>query len=187
MDYKDLLKNRRSIRDFEDAQVPLEIVKEIIQETTLAPTASNVQPCRFIIIRDRALIKQLSDDSKRNQLMDLERAPNSRLEMYAGALRNESFNVFYNSPCLVFVIGPKTVLTLDFDSAMTVAYFMFSATQRGLGTCWINLGANIRDPQLLTVIGIPEDCRIVAPIILGYPKSIPPVSKRHDADIIKII
>jgi hypothetical protein len=51
----------------------------------------------------------------------------------------------------------------------------------------IGLGAHIRDRKILDDIGVPEDCQIVAPIILGYPKSIPSASERHAPDIVKII
>ena len=47
MTFTELLKKRRSIRDFQDKEVPLKIVEEILQESTLAPSASNGQPCRF--------------------------------------------------------------------------------------------------------------------------------------------
>lgn len=187
MDYQELLKKRRSIRDFKDKAVSIALVQEILQETTLAPTASNAQPCRFIIIQDRSLIQRLSDESKRNLLKDFALNPNDRLKMYVDVLKNEAFNVFYNAPCLVLVVGAKNTLTLDFDSSLTVAYFMFAATARGLGTCWINLGVNIRDQALLSEISLPEDCRIVAPIIIGYPKAIPEASERHAVDIIKVI
>ncbi len=187
MEYKDLLKKRRAIRDFEDRQVPTDIIKEIIRETTLAPTASNGQPCRFIIIHDRFLMKRLSDESKKNLLAEVDRNPNSRLMMYRDILQAETFNVYYNAPCLVLLVGSKTVLSLDVDLGLTAAYFMFSATERGLGSCWINLGAFIRDQKLLSEIGMPEDSRIVAPIILGYPKAIPEASERHDPEILKVI
>ncbi|HPH55492.1 MAG TPA: hypothetical protein PLL41_06430, partial [Smithella sp.] len=64
---------------------------------------------------------------------------------------------------------------------------MFSAVERGLGTCWVNLGSNIRDPQSRALLAIPDGCRIVAPIILGYPKTIPPVSERHAPEILRVI
>jgi len=187
MDFKELLQRRRSIRDFEDKPVSVELVMEILTETTLAPTASNAQPCKFIIVMDRGLIKRLSDDSKANLLKDLAADPNDRLRMYADVLKNKDFNVFYNAPCLVLVVGEKGVATLDFDTALTVAYLMFAATSRGLGTCWINLGASVRDSDLRRELGVPEDHRIVAPIIIGYPKEIPAASARHDARVIKII
>jgi nitroreductase len=187
MDFKTLLANRRSIRDFLDREVPLSVVEEIIQDTRLAPSASNRQPCRFIIIRNRERIETLSAESKRNLLADLARNPDLPLKQYEATLRDETFNVFYNAPCLVYVIGPRGLYSLDVDCGLVAAYFMFSAASRGLGTCWIGLGAHIRDRVILSELGVPDDCRIVAPIILGYPASIPPASERRAPEIVKII
>ena len=187
MDFKTLLINRRAIRDFQNKEVPLSVIKEIIQDTCLAPTAMNGQPCKFIIIQNRDYIKKLSDESKKNLLFDLEQNPESPVKNYESYLRNEQFNVFYNAPCLVYVIGPTEVHSLDVDCGLTVAYFMFSATSRGLGTCWIGLGAHIRDRKILDDMGVPADCQIVAPVIVGYPTSIPPASERRAPEIIKVI
>jgi len=182
MDFKTLLTHRRSIRSFLDRDVPLPVLEEILRETCLAPTASNLQPCRFIIIRDRALMKRLSDESKRGLLDDIAQNPNSPTRQYEGALRDESFNVFYNAPCLVYIIGPRDVSSLEVDCGLTAAYLMFAATDRGLGTCWIG-----RDYATLKRIGVPDDYKIVAPIILGYPESIPAASERHAPIIVKVI
>ena len=187
MDFETILKNRRAIRDFQNKEVPLTILKEIIQDTCLAPTASNGQPCRFIIVQNRDYIEKLSSDSKKSLLDDLARNPNLPLKQYEAALRDERFNAFYNAPCLVLFIGPKNVYSLDVDCGLTAAYFMLSATSRGLGTCWIGLGAHIRDKKILDEIGVPSGCRIVAPIIVGYPTSIPPASERHSPNILKTI
>ncbi|HVO68157.1 MAG TPA: nitroreductase family protein [Syntrophales bacterium] len=187
MDFEELLVNRRAIRDYQDKAVPLSIIKEILQDTCLAPTATNRQPCKFIIIRDRDYMKKLSDESKKSLLSDLEKNPGSPLKNYEDRLRDKQFNVFYNAPCLVYVIGPKNIPSLDVDCGLTVAYLMFSATSRGLGTCWIGLGAHIRDQKILYEMGVPADCEIVAPVIIGYPTSIPPASERHAPDILKIL
>ena len=187
MDFKTLLLNRRAIREFQDKEVPLSVVKEIIQDTCLAPTASNGQPCRFVIIQNKDLIKRLSDEGKKNFLSIIANNPDSPLRKYEATLKDATFNVFHNAPCLVYVIGPKKHPSLDVDCALTVAYFMFSATSRGLGTCWIGQGANIRDPKILNEMGITDDYRIVAPVIIGYPVSIPEASERHAPDIVKVI
>jgi nitroreductase len=147
----------------------------------------NGQPCSFIIIQNRDYIKKLSDESKRNLLSDLEQNPDSPLTKYESYLRDEQFNVFYNAPSIVYFIGPKDVHSLEIDCALTISYFMFSATSRGLGTCWIGLGAHIRDRKILDDMGVPVDCQIVAPVIIGYPTSIPPASERHAPEIIKVI
>ena len=187
MDFKTLLRNRRAIREFQDREVPLDIVKEILQDTCLAPTASNGQPCRFIIIQNRKYLKKLSDESKKNFLADIAANNQSPLTKYEEYLRDENFSVFYNAPCAVFFIGPKNLPSAEVDTALTVAYFMFSATSRGLGTCWIGLGANIRSRQILDEMGITEEDEIIAPIIVGYPINIPEPSERHAPDIVKVI
>jgi nitroreductase len=93
MDFETLLKDRRAIRDFQKKDVHLPIIKEIIQDTCLAPTASNGQPCRFIIVQNRDYIEKLSNDSKKSLLDDLARNPNSPLKQYEAALRDERFNL----------------------------------------------------------------------------------------------
>lgn len=187
MTYTELLKKRRSIRNFQDKDVSLDIIKEILQESTLAPSASNGQPCRFIIISSKEMMKKLSDESKKNLLKDFAENKASSNPVYADLLKKETFNVYYNAPCLIYIVGPVNARNLYYDCALTASYIMFSAVQRGLGTCWINLGAHIRDPKLRDEIGLPDDCRIVAPLIIGYPKDIPAASERHAPDILKIV
>ena len=187
MNFQELLKNRRSIREFQEKEVPLSLIKEIIQDTILAPTSSNLQPCRFVIIRNREYMRKLSDESKRTLLADLTKDPTSVIRNYEAALRNKGFNVFYNAPVLVLVVGPDDLYSIDIDVALTVSYLMFSATSRGLGTCWIGLGAHIRDRHTLLEMGIPTGYRIIAPVIIGYPISIPPASERHAPEIVKVI
>src|SRR3972149_1680139 len=119
MDFKTLLINRHAIREFHDKEVPLSAVEEIIRDTCLAPTHSNVQPCSFIIIRSRAFMKKLSNESKKSLLSDIGQNPDSPMKPYEEKLRDEQFNVFYNAPCLVYIIGPKNAPLIDIDCALT--------------------------------------------------------------------
>jgi nitroreductase len=186
-EYFELLKKRRSIRDFEEKDVPLDIISEIIKESCLAPSSANGQPWRFIIVNNRDVIKSLSDDSKINLLSYIEKNPDSPTKKYEVALRDPGFNVFYNAPCLVFIVGSKQLRSLHVDCALAACYFMFSASARDLGTCWIGFGTNIQDPVLLKLIGMPEDYKIVAPLIIGYPKSVPDLPERLEPQILEIV
>jgi nitroreductase len=67
--------------------------------------------------------------------------------MYRPVLENADFNVFYNAPCLVYIAGPRDIRSIQVDCALAAAYFMLSAADRGLGTCWVDLGSVIRDPS----------------------------------------
>ena len=186
-DYLELLKKRRSIRDYQDRVVSLDTITDIIKKSCLAPSSGNGQPWRFIIINNRSVIKKLSDESKRNLLSDLEKNPASPSRNYEAILRDKNFNIFYNAPCLVFIGGSMEVRTLQVDCALAACYFMFSACARGLGTCWIGLGRFIQNPELRKLIGMPEDYQIVAPVILGYPEVVPPSSERMEPQILNII
>jgi nitroreductase len=187
MEFQELLKNRRSIRDYEEKEVPLDAVTDIISESCLAPSSGNGQPWQFVVINGKETIKRLSDESKKTLLSDIARNPDSPAKKYEDILRNKEFNVFYNAPCLVYVIGPQNHRLLDCDCSLFACYFMLAAAARGLGTCWIGLGTNVRNPELMREIGIPEGCRIVAPIIIGYPKSIPEPSDRNAPRILKVV
>jgi nitroreductase len=187
MEFETLLAKRRAIRNFQEREVPISLVEEIIRETRFAPTAGNRQPCRFVIIGNREVIRRLSAECKKNILAAIEQDPASPMKKYESALRDPSFNCFYNAPCLVYIFGSQGVRSLDVDCALTAAYFMLSAAARGLGTCWIGQGCQLSDRKLLDEIGIPEDVRIVAPLILGYPVAIPEVAERREPEILKIL
>jgi nitroreductase len=73
------------------------------------------------------------------------------------------------------------------DCALAASYFMLSAADRGLGTCWIDLGAAIKDPVLKKDIGLSEDYHIVATLALGYPVRIPGTPPRNEPNILKIV
>jgi nitroreductase len=187
MTFDELLKNRRSVRKYKDAPVSIEVIQEIIEESTLAPNAGNEQPWKFIIVNDKMMLKRISDESKKNFLARIAANPDDYAKKYKGMLQNESFNVFYNAPCLVMILGYSDLKNLYVDCALAASYFMMAAASRGLGTCWVNLGTEIHEPNLVRSLGIPADSMIVAPIILGWPEKIPPAPKRSAPEILKII
>ena len=186
-EYMDLLNTRRSIRDYEDKEVALATIMDMIRESCLAPSSSHGQPWQFIVVTDREMIKRLSDESKRNLIADMERNPASPSRNYEAVLRDKNFNIFYNAPSLVFIGGTKGTRSLQVDCALAACYLMFSACQRNLGSCWIGLGKFILDPEVRRLIGMPKDYEIVAPVILGYPRSIPDIPPRNDPQILMVV
>ena len=187
MTFAELLINRRSVRKYKDTHVSIELVREMIRESTFAPNAGNEQPWKFIIVNNSNWLKKISDESKKNILARIAAEPDDYALKYKGMLENESFNVFYNAPCLVMILGLSSLKNLYVDCALAASYFMMAATSRGLGTCWVNLGLEIKDPEMIGELGIPDNCTIVAPIILGYPEKISSAPMRREPEIINII
>ena len=187
MDFFELIKVRRSIRDYEEKDVPIQVIKDIINDSITAPNAGNMQLWRFVIVNSREWVKKCSDASKKAILEGIEKDPNSPMKGYAGTLKNKDFNVFYNAPAVVYIVGTAKAGTLVADCSLLTAYFMLAAAARGLGTCWVAQGAEIADPELREELGIPENYSIVAPIALGYPKTIPKMPARREPKILKIV
>jgi nitroreductase len=187
MDFSELLIQRRSVRDYLDKPVPTDLIQEIIKDSIKAPNAGNMQLWRFVIVNNRQWMNKISAACKHAILEDITQNPNSGYKVYETTVKNPDYNVFYNAPALVYIVGSAKARTLPIDAGLLAAYFMMAATVRGLGTCFIAQGGEVKDPQVLAELGIPENNRIYAPIIVGYPKTVPPMPERKDPKILKII
>lgn len=186
MDYKDLIKNRRSIRNFTDKKVPVEILHDIIQDTILAPSACDLQPWRFIIIQNVELMKRISDDCKKNILEQIRNDPTCFQKKFENTFKNPKYNIFYNANTLVLICSVEGLFQ-NVDCSLAASYFMFAATERNIGTCWIAWGKNILDTKIKEEIGLSKDLKIIAPLIVGYPAAIPPLPKRKPVIVKEVI
>jgi nitroreductase len=73
--------------------VPLELIIEILNESCLAPSSSNRQPWRFIIITNKDLMKKLSDECKHNLLLEMAENPGFLESRYRDLLSDPQYNV----------------------------------------------------------------------------------------------
>lgn len=186
MDFFELTRIRRSIRDFQDRDVPLELIQDIIKDSVTAPNAGNMQLWRFVILNNREWVIKCADSCKKMILADIQKNPDSPMKGYEEILRKEDFSIFYNAPTVVYLVGSAKARTLPHDCGLLAAYFMLSAASRGLGTCWVSQGTYI-EHDLREALDIPENYNIETSIVLGYPKAIPPIPERKEPKILKTI
>ncbi len=64
MELDDCIKGRRSVRSYTDEPVSKEQIEAVLEAGIWAPTAMHREPCRFIVIEDKKLIKYVSDETK---------------------------------------------------------------------------------------------------------------------------
>ena len=175
----DSLRKRRSIRKYQERQVPKEIIDSLLATAVMSPSAVNRQPWRFTVIEDKKRIAQLSGKVKK-QLGLLGYA----VEL-DGRLASKEDTIFYNAPLLIIVSAEKGDKWNGINCGILAQTMFLAAYSLGLGSCYIGFANTLNnDPEALKELGIPESSEIIAPMIFGYPaeeKSAP----RREARILK--
>ncbi|HZK18521.1 MAG TPA: nitroreductase [Clostridia bacterium] len=182
MELKQVIYGRRSVRAYDDREISAEVIKEIIKDATTAPSGSNMQPWAFVVVEDKKLMKEWSDTTKKILLGKMDK--NKYLQQYKDTLENESFNIFYDAPCLLLTYGNTASPNYVFDCSMVALTAMLSAYNRGLGSCWVGFSMFLcNSPQVKELLGVPEEYKLVSPMVLGYPKGTWPVIPRQEPTI----
>jgi len=158
MDVYDAIYLRKSVRSYQDRDVPHDLVMKILDAARHAPSASNRQEWRFIVVRDEK----------------------KRLQLAQAAFEQR----FVSEAPLVLVCCAQTdnhvmrggQLCYPIDVAIAVDHITLCAAAEGLGTCWI--GAFV-EQEVRDILDIPEDIRVVALLPLGYPKDPSKTAKRR--------
>jgi len=162
MDVLDAIKGRRSIRAFKREDVPAEIVKRLIDAARWAPSAGNIQPWEFIIVRKPEIKRRLAEAALDEIL--IEEAP---VVIVVCANENRSFEGYG--------MRGKTLYCIQ-DTAAAIQNIHLAAYSLGLGTCWI--GA-FREEEAREILEITPGTRPVAIIPVGYPAEAPPPPSRR--------
>jgi len=158
MDIIEGLKTRRSIRSYQDKDVPDNLIEEILEIARWAPSSANNQPWRFIIIKDE-----------------------ERKASLRGGLRDAviPFSKHIGEAPVVLAAWYEPSLILrryqKSDVSNAVTYLLLAAHAKGLGTCWIGW---FSENRVKKVLNLPKKAQIVGLITLGYPKEVPEPKER---------
>lgn len=63
----ELMRRRRTVRDFSDREVPLELIETAIATAGTAPSGANMQPWRFVVVRDAAIKKKIRQAAEKEE------------------------------------------------------------------------------------------------------------------------
>lgn len=172
MDVREAIYRRRAVRDYQQAPVPEQKIRELIDAAIHAPTGRNLQPWAFVVIQDRELLERLS---RRVRLM-------MNAEAHAD---DPEFNVFYNANTLVLLCAKSVGYHPDWDCCLAAENLMIIATSMGLGTCPIGSARTVFElGDVKELLSIPDDYDPVLPVIVGYPKDVPRAPAREPAQIL---
>ena len=180
----DNIYQRRSVRNFSDKEVSDEIIKEIIRAGTYAPTAVNKQPWRFVVIKNKQLIEEYDDRAKEAFLAAYKDTENPELAKFVQFLSKPATRIFYEAPVLILLFASPDVIN-EHDCSLAAENMMLAAQSLGIGSCWIGLAEGLGyDMEFLKEVGVPEDHKLIAPLIFGYPAKQNLKAPARNADVI---
>ena len=169
MDVFEAIKTRRSIRAFTEEEVSDEEIEKILDAARWAPSAGNIQPWIFVIVRDPKRKRRLSEAAL-NQLF-IEEAP---VVIVVCADQERSGRVYGRRGSDLYCIQ---------DTAAAIQNLLLAARALGLGACWV--GA-FNEDAVRHVLNIPAGVRPVAIIPMGRPAVKPrAVFKRSLNEIVR--
>jgi len=162
---------RRATREFESSEVSRSDLSRLIDAALWAPSAMNGQSWHFAVVTDRALLQKISDQAK---AWFLHNAPGgSNEERLKAMLRDPDFQLFHHAPALIVISAPDDERWSTENCALAAQNLMLAATELALGTCWIGMAQGwLNTPEGHQAIRLPPRLRVVAPIIVGYPRKL---------------
>ncbi len=163
MDVFDLFRLRRSVRSFTSENVSDEEVKKILEAARWAPSAGNIQPWEFIIVRSLENKRRIARAAL-NQTF-IERAP---VVIVVCADEAKSSWTYGSRGANLYCIQ---------DTAAAIENMLLAACSLGLGACWV--GA-FDEEEVRRILRVPRGVRPVAIIPIGHPAERPsPPRKRR--------
>lgn len=168
MDVFEVVKKRRSIRNFKEKEIPIDFEEKLKEALIWGPSAGNLQSRKFYFVKNKETKQEIVKASAGQNFISL--APtvvvgcaDLNIEKFYGQRGKEIYAI-----C---------------DTALSLENMMLVATSLGLGTCWV--GA-FKENEIKKILNLSDNLRPIAIVPLGFPDSIPQAPERKNKeDIIK--
>ena len=146
------LKERRSCRSYKPDPIPTEILDQILEAGTYAPTGMGRQSPIMIAVTDRETRDRLS-------------------RMNAAVMGTDN-DPFYGAPVVIVVLADRSIRTAVYDGSLVMGNLMNAAHALGIGSCWIHRAKEEFDSEegkaILAGLGIQGDYEGIGHCILGH-------------------
>ena len=152
MDFTEVIRSRESMRDYDPARpVNPEVLKRILEAGRLAPSATNRQPWRFLLVSSPAVLEKVRACYHRPW--------------------------FSESPHILIVKGDANAAwvrktdgynSLETDLTIAMDHMILAAENEGVASCWV---AAFDEARLREALKLGPTEKVFAVCPLGYPKA----------------
>jgi nitroreductase len=167
MDLMDAICGRRAVRHYK-IDCPSEYqIRQLIDAAVWAPSAVNGQGWHFTVVTRADLLDAISAKAK---AWILQHEPwLTEGDGPKPLLNDPDFHLLHHAPILIIIAAPSKDKWSAEICAVAAQNLMLAATGHGLASCWIGLAQDwLNSPEGRKTLGLPEDDRVIAPIVVGY-------------------
>jgi len=172
-DFFNLVKSRRSVRNYLDEKIDREIIKKIILAGSWAPSAFNKQSIKYFVLDNPEKIELASQEILRIKKIKK-----------IGKIRELEDPIFYKAPVVVFLCSKDKSDWSNRDAMFSLQNCLLAARELDLGTVAIGM-ADLLEGKLKVKekLGMPIDWHIEIAFCLGKTEVFPDAQKRKEIDI----
>jgi nitroreductase len=156
MDTLEALRKRRSIRRYTGDAIPRADLETIVDAGRLAATGSNRQPWDFVVVTDRAMIKQFK---------------------LAGGWMEKAGAV------IAVVMDPVSRWWVE-DGSAAIENMLLASVALGYGACWVEGDALPLEGKFKTLLGVPAEKRLMALVPIGVTEETPNTPEKKSLEIV---
>jgi len=143
MNVSDVIRLKRAVRKFQDKPLPEDAVLAILNAGRRAQSSKNEQTWQFIAIRDKSILKALSECGQ-----------------WAGHLAGAALGIAILTP------DPEGKFQVMFDAGQAAAFMQLAAWELGVGS----VPASIYEPEKARqILGFPSEWHLRIALSFGYP------------------
>ena len=151
MEFSDVIRTTRSIRSYQEREIPDDALEIIMDAARIAPSGNNRQPWSFVVVPDQ-----------------------QKRKLIAQACYDQSFTAA--APAVIVCCAKRYPNSYEpwkdncylSDVVIAIDHLVLAARNEGIGSCWI--GA-IHDKQVKKIVSVPDDVDVLMVVTLGYPAS----------------
>ena len=188
-EFYDELRRRRTVRDFSDKPVPIEVIEDCVRAAGTAPSGANMQPWHFVVVSDPAVKRRIRVEAEKEEKEFYERrAPQEWLDALAPLGTDQNKPFLETAPYLVVVFAENFGLLPD---GRRVKHY-YATESVGIATGVLITALHHAGLAMLThtpspmgflneILGRPENERPFLVVVTGYPADdavVPKITKK---------
>ncbi len=178
------IRNRRTVREFQTTPVPEEDIRKILDAARYAPTAGNVQPWKFVVIKDKARLDSLKNILQANWEQRVNSSPEldgEKKKSYIEGGKNAIEGVM-TAPVYIMVFVDTTIYPQYalYDGCLAVENLMLCARALGYGSGFFT--TYFPEEFVKSFVNAPDNLKFICATPIGIPREWPQMPPKKELD-----